>query len=227
MTIITPKITATPRITITPELARLRLAQYMSPAFPTGSYSWSQGLEWAIDRGSVTRATLPEWLEDWLCHGAGWTDAVLLGLALHEGADHAALGDLARASCLSSRRLAETVEQGAAFAANVAALGHGPVASATLPVAIGRACAAFPLPAAEVLAAFLQAQVAALISAAVRFMPLGAVEGQAMLARLQPAILDLAARAATAGEEDLASAAWGAEIAVMEQETMTVRIFRS
>lgn len=225
MTIITT--TATPHITITPELARLRLAQYMSPAFPTGSYSWSQGLEWAIDQGRVTRVTLPEWLADWLEHGSGWTDAVLLALSLRGDADHAALDDLARASCLSSQRLAETVEQGAAFAANVAALGHGPVAAATLPVAVGRACAAFPLPTPEIIAAFLQAQVAALISAAVRFMPLGPVEGQAMLARLQPAILDLAARAAIASEEDLASAAWGAEIAVMEQEIMTVRIFRS
>lgn len=77
------------------------------------------------------------------------------------------------------------------------------------------------------IAAFLQAQAAALISAAVRFMPLGPVEGQAMLATLQPAILRVADRAATASETDLHSTTWGADIAAMRHETMPVRIFRS
>lgn len=212
--------------TTTPEEARLRLAQYLSPAFPVGGFAWSQGLEWAMDQGAVTRTRLPLWLADWLDHGAGWTDAVLVALALRAGADHAALDDLARAACLSSERLAETVEQGAAFAANVSALGQ-PLPASALPVAFGRACAALPLPAAELIAAYVQAQAAAQISAAVRFLPLGPVEGQAMLAALQPAILRAARRAAGAGECDLHSATWGAEIAAMRHETMQTRIFRS
>lgn len=211
----------------TPEAARLTLAQYLSPAFPVGGFAWSQGLEYAMDAGLATRATLAGWLADWLDHGAGRTDAVLVGLALRPGADHAALDDLARAACTSSQRLAETVEQGAAFGANVAALTGAALPAAALPVAFGRACAAMPLPAAEVVAAFLQAQAAGLISAAVRFMPLGPVEAQAMLAGLQPAILDAARRADMASEADLCSAAWGADIAAMRHETMPVRIFRS
>jgi len=46
-------------IITTPEAARLRLAQYLSPAFPVGGFAWSQGLEWAIDQGAAPRATLP------------------------------------------------------------------------------------------------------------------------------------------------------------------------
>ncbi|RJL06498.1 urease accessory protein UreF [Paracoccus siganidrum] len=216
-----------PITTITPEAARLRLAQVLSPAFPVGGFAWSQGLEWAMDAGMATRETLPGWLSDWLDHGAGWTDAVLAALALRPGADHAALDDLARAACPSSQRLAETAEQGAAFAANIAALTGRVQPAAALPVAFGRACAPLPLPHAEILAAFLQAQAAALISAAVRFLPLGPLEGQRMLAGLQPAILQAADRAAGADELDLASAAWGADIAAMRHETMTTRIFRS
>ena len=216
--------TATP-IT-TPEAARLHLAQVLSPAFPVGGFAWSQGLEWAMDGGVVTRATLPQWLADWLDHGAGWTDAVLVALSLR-ATDHAALDDLARAACLSSQRLAETVEQGTAFAANIAALTGRQQPAAALAVGFGRACAAMPLPHPEIIAAFLQAQAAALISAAVRFMPLGPLEGQKMLAALQPTILAAAARAATATEDDLASASWGADIAAMRHETMPVRIFRS
>lgn len=179
-----------------------------------------------MDAGLVTRATLPQWLADWLDHGAGWTDAVLAALSLRTPG-HAALDDLARAACLSSQRLAETVEQGTAFAANIAALTRQSQPAAALPVAFGRACAALPLPHPEIVAAFLQAQAAAQVSAAVRFLPLGPVEGQAMLAALQPAILAAADRAARATQDDLASAAWGADIAAMRHETMPVRIFRS
>ena len=216
----------TPTIIITPEAARLHLAQILSPAFPVGGYAWSQGLEWAMEAGLAGRATLPQWLADWLDHGAGWMDAVLVALSLR-ATDHAALDDLARAACLSSQRLTETVEQGTAFAATIAALTGRPQPAAALPVAFGRACAALPLPHPEIIAAFLQAQAAALISAAVRFMPLGGVEGQRMLAGLQPAILHAAARAVGATPEDLAGTAWGADIAAMRHETMPVRIFRS
>lgn len=212
---------------VTPQIARLLLAQYLSPAFPVGGFAWSQGLEYAMDQGLVTRATLPQWLADWLDHGAGWTDAVLVALALRPDADHAALDDLARAACMTRQRLTETVEQGTAFAANVSALTAAPQQPAALPVAFGRACAPLPLPAPEIIAAFLQSQAASLISAAVRFLPLGPVEGQRMLSALQPTIMARAASAATATGSDLASTAWGADIAAMRHETMTTRIFRS
>lgn len=213
--------------TITPEAARLRLAQYLSPAFPTGGFAWSQGLEWAMDQGVVTRDSLPQWLADWLDHGAGRCDAVLLSLALRHDADAAALDDLARANCAGSQRLAEMAEQGQAFAANITALTGRAQPAAALPVAVGHACRTLPLPAQEIIGLYLQAQAAALISAAVRFLPLGPVAGQVILAELQPALLAAAARAENAGLEDLAGAAWGADIAAMRQETMTVRIFRS
>ncbi|WP_378946611.1 urease accessory protein UreF [Paracoccus sp. R86501] len=217
----------TTTIMTTPETARLQLAQFLSPAFPVGGFAWSQGLEFAMDQGAATRATLPQWLADWLDHGAGWTDAVLVALALAPDADHGTLDDLARAACLTAERLSETVEQGTAFAANVAALTGRDQTPATLPVAFGRACADMPLPAPEIIAAYLLAQVQAQISAAVRFMPLGPVQGQKMLAAMHPAILTRATVAATATPDDLASATWGADIAQMRHETMTTRIFRS
>ncbi|WP_240637931.1 urease accessory protein UreF [Paracoccus aestuarii] len=211
----------------TPDAARLSLQQMMSPAFPVGGFAWSQGLEWAMDQGLADRAGLAPWLEDWLHRGSGWTDAVLLSLALRTDADRAALDDLARAACLTSQRLTETVEQGTAFAANVAALTGTDQPPAALPVAVGRACAALPLPAPEIIAAFLQAQAAGLIGAAVRFLPLGPVEGQRLLAAMRAPILATADRAAGAGIDALASATWGADIAAMRHETMTTRIFRS
>lgn len=219
--------TAPPTTTNAADPDLLRLMQYLSPAFPVGGFAWSQGLEWAIDQGAAERAMLPDWLYDWLNHGSGWTDAVLVALSLRPGADHRALDELARAACMTSQRLTETVEQGTAFSANIGALTGGSSEPAALPVAFGRACADMILPAPQIIAAYLHAQAAGLISAAVRFMPLGPVEGQRMQAQLHPTILATAERAAGADETGLHSATWAADIAAMRHETMPVRIFRS
>lgn len=219
--------TATTIPTVTPDAARLFLQQILSPAFPVGGFAWSQGLEWAMDQGAVTRATLPVWLADWLDHGTGRADALLVALALRSGADHAALDDLACAACLTTERLTETQEQGAALTASLSALTGTALPPLTLPVAFGRACADLPLPAPEIVSAWLLAQAASLISTAVRFMPLGPLEGQRLLAVAHPAFMARAAWACAADQDALASATWGADIAAMRHETMTTRIFRS
>ncbi|MFV0491754.1 MAG: urease accessory protein UreF [Pseudorhodobacter sp.] len=210
------------------ETARLLAVQLLSPAFPTGAFAYSQGLEWVMAEGIVTNgATLLDWLEDVLTHGAGWSDAVLLSLALRPGADHRALDELGRALCLSTERLIETMEQGAGFARVAAGVTNTPDTPAALPVAIGRACGHLGLPRAEVIALFLQGQALNLIQAAIRFMQLGQGEGQVILARLAPAIRDLANRAANAGEDALGGCAIGAELAAMHHESMETRIFRT
>ena len=208
--------------------ARLLAVQMLSPAFPTGGFAYAQGLEWAMSQGVVAdAAALAEWLRDLLAHGALWSDAVLLSLALRRDADPAALDDLARALCQSAERLTETVEQGAAFGRTAAALCGAPSLPAALPVAVGRALGPLPLPPAEVIALFLHGQALNLVLAAVRFMPLGQTQGQAVLARLAPDILRAADRAAVASDVDLGGCAIGADIAQMRHETMQTRIFRS
>lgn len=212
--------------------ARLLAVQMLSPAFPTGGFAYAQGLEWAMSQGVVADgAALAEWLRDLLAHGALWSDAVLLSLALRRDADPAALDDLARALCPSPERLTETLEQGTAFARTAAALSGAPALPAalpaTLPVAVGRALGPLPLPPAEVIALFLHGQALNLVLAAVRFMPLGQTQGQAVLARLAPDIMRAADSAALATDADLGGCAIGADIAQMRHETMQTRIFRS
>lgn len=208
--------------------ARLLAVQMLSPAFPTGAFAYSQGLEWAMAEGTVRDAdSLGDWMRAVLQHGAGWSDAVLLSLALRPGADHAELSQMAEALCLSSERLTETREQGAAFARTAAALTGADAAPAPLPVAIGRACAPLGLPPAEVIALFLHAAALNLTLAAVRFVPLGQSTGQRVLSDLAPLIARLAARAADATEDDLGTCAYGADLAAMAHETMQTRIFRT
>lgn len=204
----------------------LTLTQWMSPAFPLGAFAYSHGLEQAVASGEVQdSAGLEQWLRDILDLGAGWNDAVLLALT-HRGADAAEMADLARALAATRERWEETAAQGRAFAATVSALG-APVAPAALPVAVGMAARGLSLSTAEVVALYLHSFASNLVSAGVRFIPLGQTEGQAVLARLHPAIEALTGRAATADEGDLGGAAIRADLGAALHEDMEVRIFRS
>lgn len=206
----------------------LRLMQYLSPAFPTGAFAYSHGLEWAISAGRVrSAADMRDWLSGVLEHGTGWQDAVLLSLALRPGADHDALSGLARALQSSAGRLAETLDQGAAFARTAAAMTGRDLPARPLPVAVGEAAAGLGLPADTVIACYLHAFAGNLVSIATRFVPLGQTEAQAVLGSLHPAIAAIAARAATAGEVDIATASLAADLAAMAQETLEIRLCRT
>lgn len=208
--------------------ALLTLAQWLSPAFPTGGFAYSHGLEAAIACGQVrTAEALRLWLTDVLELGAGRQDGILLASALRPGADHAALDDLARALCATSERLAETLEQGTAFARTVAGLTGRDLPARCLPVAVGEAACGLGLPAGTVVALYLHAFVQNLTGCAMRFMPLGQAQGQAVLAALHPAIAALAGEVALLGPADLGGAAVGADIAAMRHETLETRIFRT
>ena len=74
----------------------LLLLNWMSPAFPTGQFAYSHGLEWTIDSGGVTSADdLKSWIGDLLTRGSGWNDAVLFARCWED--DEAALNELALA----------------------------------------------------------------------------------------------------------------------------------
>src|SRR5262249_57391695 len=73
-----------------PAPAFLRLQSWLSPAFPTGSYSYSHGLEWAVEAGHIhDRRSLVDWLEADLCYGSGRKQADLFPLALGRARAHA------------------------------------------------------------------------------------------------------------------------------------------
>ena len=203
--------------------ALLSLVQWLSPAFPTGAFAYSHGMEWAISAGDISDAASAEgWLADVLRFGAGWQDAVLLACALR-GED---VADYANALAPSRERLTETLDQGRAFARGVAGLSIA-VQDAPLPVAVGQAAATLNLPPAQVIALYLHSFAANLVSVAVRFVPLGQSDGQRILAALHPLIVALADRAGGAGLDAITASALGADLAAMRHETMPVRIYRT
>ena len=219
MTTATAKCISMPR-----NADRLRLMQMLSPAFPVGSYAYSQGLEQAITNGAVHDPdSLTQWARAVLTHGSARMDAILLA----HGRSGANLTDLAYAYAASAERVTEMREQGAAFGQVIASItGQVPPA---LPYALALADAtrALDLPTEDVLALYLQALAAQMISAAVRFVPLKAADGQRVLAGLADTITALAALYATEPLTALSSATLGADLAQMRHETMEVRIYRT
>lgn len=206
----------------------LALTQWLSPAFPVGGFAYSHGLEYAISTGGVAdAAALEVWLTDVIARGAGRADAILLCAAMAADANWSALDALGRALAPSRERLAETLAQGDAFTQATDALNGTAYTATTLPIAVGRAARGLDVPPAQVAALYLQSFASNLVAGAVRFVPLGQSDGQAVLAALHPLILQVAERAAKASVEDITSAVPGADLAAMAHETMDVRIFKT
>jgi urease accessory protein len=209
----------------------LTLAQWLSPAFPVSAYAYSHGLEAAIASGVVADGTgAAGWIATVIEAGSGRTDAILLAAALRADADLDALSDIARALAGAAERWEETRAQGAAFAATRREMGAA-VNDRPYPVAVGEGARSLRLAPELVVSLYLQAFAATLVSAAVRFVPLGQSEGQRILAGLAPAIEAVARAAVALAPEEVADAlggaAFGADLAAMEHETQEVRLFRS
>ena len=91
----------------------LTVMQWLSPAFPIGSFAYSHGLEWAISTGRVMdAATLESWITDILEPGSGRTDAIILALAVRGVLPFDKLNAMSLALCASQERLSETQLQG-------------------------------------------------------------------------------------------------------------------
>lgn len=218
-------------ITTMADAALLRLLTWLSPAFPVGAFSYSHGLERAIEEQRVRdRTSLVAWLEDLLAHGSGWNDAVLLAQSFHEtqAGDPAAISELAEAMAGSRERHMETMLQGSAFLQALAPW-QGEAAGETMayPVAVGAAAATHGIGVEEALTAYLHAFASNIVQAAVRLVPLGQRDGVAAMAALEDTILRAASRAAASSLDDLGSATVLSEVMAMRHETQYSRVFRS
>jgi urease accessory protein len=210
----------------------LRLLAWLSPAFPTGAYAYSHGLEWAVECGDIADGdTLHAWLADVLAHGSGRNDAILLRHAHRANSDAATLGaiaELAAAVAPSRERRAETLDQGAAFIAAAAAWCPPDLPRrVAYPVAVGALAGAHGIAEDATAAAYLQTFATNLISAAVRLVPLGQSAGLRVLAVLEPVILQVAEASRAATLDDLGGCAFRSDIAAMRHETQYTRLFRS
>ncbi|WP_025063073.1 urease accessory protein UreF [Sulfitobacter guttiformis] len=212
----------------------LMLAQWLSPAFPVGSFAYSHGLEAAIQSGAIANAPkLGDWLADVLAHGSGRNDCILLRAAYAAGGKIERVNHAALAVSASAERVLETCLQGDAFNRTTAAIWGGAALASgeeeplCYPVAVGQAAARMGIDIDFTAVLYLQSFAANLVSAAVRAVPLGQTEGQGVLAALTPLCSEIANATRSSTLDDLAGTAFLSDIVAMHHETLQPRIFRS
>jgi urease accessory protein len=222
--------------------ALYRLMTWLSPSFPVGGFSYSSGIEWAVEAGDICdAASLQDWLGAMLAEGSGFCDGVFLAhahRAVAEDDDHALLeiAELAAAFVPSRERLLETSSQGRAFieiaraAWDCDGLAHAIAqcdGTIVYPVAVGIVSAVHAIPLDPTQFAFLHALVSNWISAGSRLIPLGQTDSQRVLAALEGAVSATAQRAMRASLDDLGAATFRADLASLRHETQYTRLFRS
>jgi len=216
-----------------------KLLQLASPALPVGGYSYSQGLEAAIEAGTVRdAASAARWIGDVLELAVRNLEApVFLRLAsAWSKADREALarwnGEFV-ASRETAELRAETLQMGYSLRRLLVELdvpgsaALDAIEDLAYPTAFSFAAAAWGIEAREALGAYLFSWLENQVLAAVKTVPLGQTEGQRMLlaraARLE-ACVEHAARLA---DGELCNLAPGLAIACARHETQYSRIFRS
>ncbi len=219
-----------------------RLMTWLSPSFPVGAFSYSSGIEWAVEAGDIVDATsLRHWLASMLADGAGLCDGIFLAQthrAASSGDDVllAEVAELASAFATSRERHLETTAQGRAFIEIARAAWNSPPLDRLIavcevaivyPVAVGLVSAAHATPLAPTVHAFLHAVVSNWISAGARLVPLGQTDSQRLLVELEPVVSATATRALKASLDDLGSATFRADLASMRHEAQYTRLFRS
>jgi urease accessory protein len=218
-----------------------RLMTWLSPAYPTGAFSYSHGLEYAVEAGLVSGAgDLLAWVAAVIESGTGWIDSLLLAEAWRAAAadDRRRLADaaiLAAAWRGTAEMALESEAQGQAFLATTRAAWPHPLLHAlaeaaetvALPVAVGAATGAAAIPLALSVRAYLQSLAGNLVSAGLRLIPLGQTDGQRVIADLAPAVAATGERVLIAALEEAGSAAPLIDWCSMRHETQYTRLFRS
>jgi urease accessory protein len=220
-----------------------RLLAWLSPSYPIGAFSYSHGIETAVEEGLVKdRRSLVTWLESVLLRGTGAVDGALFVAAWRAAtsADWQAFDAIAERAAAwrgTSEMALESRQQGGSFLSMTRVAWPHPVLDAThqrlageisLPVAVALAAAAHDIAVERALAGYLHAFVANLISAAVRSVPLGQSDGQIALASLEGAVRRAAAAAlAVPSLDEVGACTPMLDWCSMRHEIQYTRLFRS
>ena len=223
-------------------LALVRLLQLASPALPIGAYSYSQGLEWCVEAGTIRDAGAAQaWIGELLREVQATGEAPVLWRLCATSTrgdwqDFDRWHAWFRASRESSELLAETLQMGGSLARLLADLDVlddparatlARTAPVALPAAYALAARAMTVPAPDALTAYLWSWLENQVLAAMKTIPLGQVGGQKMLLALGAAIPAVVAGAQQIADDDVASFAPGLAIASARHEAQYSRLFRS
>ena len=220
-----------------------RLLAWLSPAYPIGAFSYSHGVETAVEAGFIMdRVSLVTWLESVLLQGTGAVDGALFAAAwraaeAEDWPSFDAIAERAAAWRGTSEMALESRQQGGSFLSITRTAWPHPALDAvherlagelSLPVAVALAAAAHGIALDRALEGYLHAFTANLISAAVRTVPLGQSDGQIALAALEPAVRRATEAAlAVTSLDEVGTATPLLDWCSLRHETQYTRLFRS
>ncbi len=221
-------------------LALPRLLQLASPALPVGAYTYSQGLEWAVEAGVVRdQKTAEQWIAGLLEQGIGRFEAPLTA-CLQRAWAAGETGDIERlngeflASRESAELRAETVQMGYSLRRLLHELEDFPLPPAfdalpevAFPTGWALAAAVWEIPLADSLAAYLWSWCENQVMAALKAVPLGQAAGQRVLLVLGGRIPAVVQQALVLPEAEWSNFAPGLALASSRHETQYSRLFRS
>ncbi len=234
-----PTLTAMPRSS----LATLRLLQLISPNLPTGAFTYSQGLEWAVECGWVgDQADTRRWLQAVLNDSLQSLELPLL-IRLCQALRDDSERDFFHWSrwLYASRETAELrSEEQQRARALLTVLRQLPDSERWSQLAqwrsalqccqlAGYALAAhhWRIPPQELLAGYTWSWLENAVAAAIKLVPLGQTEGQSLLYQFGAEISAVVARASALEDEAIGASTPALAIASSLHETQYSRLFRS
>ncbi len=219
-----------------------RLLQLTSPMLPVGAYSYSQGLEWAIDAGTVhDQASAQQWISQVLRHNQATFDLPIL-VRLYQAwqtQDAQLVSDWNQfylAGRDTSESWAETRQMGFSLVKLLNAL---PTVSDRLlaqlnafdtvsfPTAYAGIAAEWGIAVDDMLQGYAWGWLENQASAAMKAVPLGQVAGQTILLTLAEALPELARQAQTMADDEISNFNPLFSLAGCLHETQYSRLFRS
>ncbi len=222
--------------------ALLHLLQLASPSLPIGAYSYSQGLEAALENGSVHNdATARTWIVDTLHHVVAQFEAPILWRLLQAFAarDALAVGDWTEtfiAARDTAEFRAETIQMGYSLAKLALDLDVGDEAlrgilqaqaEIPLPTALAYAAIALDVPHDAALLGMLFSWAENQVLVCVKSVPLGQVAGQRLLLSLQPELESAAQTAMQLADHELSNWSPSLSLLSMQHEVQYSRLYRS
>jgi len=227
---------------IDPGIGLVRLLQLASPTLPIGAYSYSQGLEWAVDIGMVRdAATAATWIGDLLDLVVAPGEAAVARRLLSAGErrDWIEFGRWNTWFCASRETAelrAETEQMGAALVKLALALELFDEETieqleqwqaVSLPAAFALAARGYGIGSDAALIAYVWSWLEAQVAAAIKCVPLGQIAGQRLLKSLGARIPGVVAGARATLDDDVTSFAPGLALASARHECQYTRLFRS
>jgi urease accessory protein len=230
-------IADTDMLTLDTEL--IRLFQLISPGLPTGAFSYSQGLEWAVEEGWVhDRESLADWLGEVLRQGLARVDIPILGL-MHQACREGDLGALDKRcdlllACRESREFFEEEGQrGRAMAVLLAGLEMIPdnrwkqVLARSQLAGFAYAAATWGISPRLATVGYLFSWLENQVLTGVKIIPLGQTAGQQLLIELGGIIEEVARRGLSLDEDEIGGSTPALALASMRHEQQYTRLYRS